>query len=222
MGPIPYGTTRKGLIKLFESWKWQAKPLQPAGKSADGTGLKWHVQASEAPETFVYTLSHGDVLIVKDNPDVIKPIANHRVEASGYTMKKAGGLPPLAWDPWLETAQQLPSNSNKSNQLTSAQIATIENNIENKVMQKIKTSEGDTNMEPSVEPRVAQLEHQLQQLQAQQQDTVKVTQQLSHKVDQFATQMEGHSKQIQGHLDQKLAEQMDRIEALLAKRQRQE
>ena len=32
----------------------------------------------------------------------------------------------------------------------------------------------------------------------------------------------GHSKQIQGHLDQKLAEQMDRIEALLAKRQRQE
>ncbi len=45
VGPVPWGTTRKGLIKLFEACQWQAKPLQPAGKSVDGTGLKWHVQA---------------------------------------------------------------------------------------------------------------------------------------------------------------------------------
>lgn len=223
VGPVPWGTTRKGLIKLFESWQWQAKPLQPAGKSADGSGLKWHVQASEAPENFVYTLSHGDVLIVKDNPEVVRQVPMHRVEASEHTMKRSLGQQPLHRDPWQEAAQQLQSSSsNKPQQISTAQIATIETNLEAKLMQKIKTQDVDANMEPSMEPRVAKLEQQLQQLQVQQMDTAKTTQQLSNKVDQFATQMDGHSRQIQGHLDQKLAEQMDRIEALLAKRQRQE
>ena len=223
VGPVPWGTTRKGLIKLFEAWQWSAKPLQPAGKSADGTGLKWHVQSAEAPENFVYTLGHGDVLIVKETPEIVKSQSIHRVEASGFTMKHAGGMQPLHWDPWHEAAQQLPSNgSGKASQMTSAQIATLESNLESKLMQKLKSSDGDTPMEPSIEPRVAQLEQQIQQLQTQQKDTAKVTQQLSNKVDQFAVQMDGHSKQIQGHLDHKLAEQMDRIEALLAKRQRQE
>eukprot|EP00434_Breviolum_minutum_P007588 symbB.v1.2.006696.t1/scaffold404.1/size210989/2 len=197
-----------------------AKPLQPAGKSADGSGLKWHVQASEAPENFVYTLSHGDV---PDNREVVRQVPMHRVEASEHTMKRSLGQQPLHWDPWQEAAQQLQSSSsNKPQQISTAQIATIETNLEAKLMQKIKTQEVDANMEPSMEPRVAKLEQQLQQLQVQQMDTAKTTQQLSNKVDQFATQMDGHSRQIQGHLDQKLAEQMDRIEALLAKRQRQE
>ena len=222
IGPVPYGTTRKSLIKLFEAWQWQAKPLQPAGKAADGTGLKWHVQASEAPENFVYTLSHGDVLIVKENPEVVRPATMHRVEASEHTMKRASGQQPLHWDPWLEAAQQLQSSAPKNSQLSSAQIATLENNIEAKLIQKFRPSDADASMEPSVEPRVAKLEQQIQQLQVQQSENANATKQLSGKVDQFAAQMDGHSKQIQGHLDHKLAEQMDRIEALLAKRQRQE
>ncbi len=100
----------------------------------------------------------------------------HRVEASDHTMKHAAGQQPLAWDPWHEAAQQLPTNSSsKSQQLTSAQIATLETNLETKLLQKFKHNEGDADMEQSMESRVAQLEQQILQLQAQQTDNANAT-----------------------------------------------
>ena len=63
VGPFGFGVTKQGLSKLFSQWKWAARPCQPRGKSSDGLGVLWEVQAQERPEYEVYTLEHGDVLV---------------------------------------------------------------------------------------------------------------------------------------------------------------
>jgi hypothetical protein len=64
---IPYGTTREGLVKLFQGWEW-------GGKS----GLRWQVVSNTPPPNYVYTLAHGDVLTVKAEPnEPILPKANN-------------------------------------------------------------------------------------------------------------------------------------------------
>ena len=58
---IPYGTTREGLVKLFQGWEW-----------GDKSGLTWQVVSNTPPPNFVYTLAHGDVLTVKAEPNELK------------------------------------------------------------------------------------------------------------------------------------------------------
>ena len=103
VGPMPWGTTRQALQKLFTTWEWQAKPLQPAGRSADQLGLKWQVRAAAPPKSFVFTLSHGDVLIVKDSAPVATGVRVPEVEASQKT-QQAVQPGPLAYDPWAKAA----------------------------------------------------------------------------------------------------------------------
>ena len=87
VGPMPWGTIRQALQKLFVTWDWQARPLQPAGRSADQMGLKWQVRATVPPKSFVFTLSHGDVLIVKESNPPETVIRAPEVEASHKTQK---------------------------------------------------------------------------------------------------------------------------------------
>ena len=66
-----------------------------------------------------------------------------------------------------------------------------------------------------LESRVTQLEKQIQQVHANQVG-------LDTKVNQMQCQLEQQSKQFNASLDQKLASQMDKIEALFSKRGRHE
>lgn len=65
VGPLPFSTTKTALSKMLKAWEWDARPLQPKGRSQDGSGITWHVQATENPGHCVYTMQHGDVLITK-------------------------------------------------------------------------------------------------------------------------------------------------------------
>ena len=47
IGPLPYSTTREARIKLLKAWEWDAKPLQPRGRSQDGQGVNWSILATE-------------------------------------------------------------------------------------------------------------------------------------------------------------------------------
>ena len=42
-----------------------AVPLQPRGRSQDGNGVQWTIQATNGPNHWIYVLQHGDVLISK-------------------------------------------------------------------------------------------------------------------------------------------------------------
>ena len=63
LGPMPYGTTKQSLQKVFRQWNWQARAGQPAGQAENGQGVFWSAMASEPPSHWVFTMTHGDVLI---------------------------------------------------------------------------------------------------------------------------------------------------------------
>lgn len=66
VGPLPYNCTRSSLAKLFQVWEWRARAIQPRGRARDGTGVVWQVLSEGPPESEVYQMAHGDVIITVD------------------------------------------------------------------------------------------------------------------------------------------------------------
>ena len=218
VGPMPWGTTRQALQKLFSSWSWNAKPLQPAGKSADQLGLKWLVRAAEPPKSYVYTLAHGDVLIVKDaaNEDQAAGSPGFAIEASQKT-HKAIQPGPLQWDPWAKAA--FGGNTSPA-KLTTKHLASMQAAVVEKVLAKLPTpsattANSDAEMTTDHEPRFQALEAQIQQLQNDQQ-------QLGGRMDQIGQQLETQTRSLQQTVEKQLSDQMSRLEALFRKRDRPE
>ena len=218
VGPLPWGTTRAALVKLFAKWEWVAKPLQPAGRSADSQGLMWLVHAMTAPPNSVYTMVHGDVLVVKQTQQS-QPVARMpAVEASSFTKKQLRASDE-EWDPWASAAAKLPSHRAEVSQ---AQLQSIEASLEQKLSAKLVKGDGDADMEQGMEGRLTALETQMQSLQHTQQQQHSQSVALNAKVDQIQSDLDSQSSRFQTHLDDKLSEQMQRIEALFAKRHRHE
>ena len=61
VGPLPEGSTKSALLKVFQEWQWDARPLHPKGRTYDQTGLSWVIQATHAPSHWVFTCSHLDI-----------------------------------------------------------------------------------------------------------------------------------------------------------------
>ena len=220
VGPMPWGTTRQALQKLFTTWEWQAKPLQPAGRSADQLGLKWQVRAAAPPKSFVFTLSHGDVLIVKDSAPVATGVRVPEVEASQKT-QQAIQPGPLAYDPWAKAAFGGNRSTTTSQPVTMDHIASLEAAVVEKVMAKLPASSNkpgaseDAEMIPDHEQRFLQMESQIKQLQTEQQA-------LGGRMDQIGHQIESQTRSMQQTVEKQLSDQMSRLEALFRKRDRTE
>ena len=106
--------------------------------------------------------------------------------------------------------------------MSQAQLRSIEASLEQKLTAKLSRTDGDTDMEPGMDNRLTVLESQMKSMQQVQQTQQSQTQALSSKVDQIKNELDVQSSKFQTHLDDKLSEQMQRIEALFAKRHRQE
>ncbi|CAL1134630.1 unnamed protein product [Cladocopium goreaui] len=146
----------------------------------------------------------------------------YSIVASKKTLEHLQGADPWAhYDPWRKdgppapasNASTTPSSSNSSvQQVTQAQIAALEANFDKKLQMNARPTDGDASMDPTgMEGRIAQLEHQFQQVQAMQIGT-------DARVGQLQTQIDQQSKQLGDRIEEKLTEQMDRIEQLLCKR----
>lgn len=224
IGPLPYATTREAVQKLLRAWDWDARPLQPRGRSQDGSGVTWLIQAVEDPACWIYTLQHGDVLITKTKES--KPIVHDNtlnVVASRKTMeqlaKKVEVDPLQAFDPWQKyqaTSSVAAAPIAKVSSSATAQIAEVEARLEKKIMAVVQSKDHDTPMEsPVVDERISRLEVQMQQIATHQQ-------QMDSRVGQMQQQIDTQGQQFNAALDCKLNEQMGRIEALLLKRSRHE
>ena len=115
-------------------------------------------------------------------------------------------------------------SANSSSQASS--VAAIEQVVEQRVLAKLQPRE-DTPMESSEhESRLNNLESQVQQLVANQQAADVRTQQVASHVESLQSQVEGYHGAVQSCIekciDSKLSEQMQKIEALLSKRPRNE
>lgn len=73
IGPLPYGTTKQSLAKIFKSWDWPSRPIGPQGQAKDRSGVNWQVQASAPPSHWIFQLAHGDVMITPDASNAEKP-----------------------------------------------------------------------------------------------------------------------------------------------------
>lgn len=221
MGPLPFSTTKDGVAKLLKARGWDARPLQPKGRTPDSNGIQWTIQAVEDPSFWIYALQHGDVLITKQQP--AKPasqIDQVAVIASRKTLEHLGNQAPwLQQDPWQQPSKQTVSHAPAAPPgLLNAQLATMEANLEKKLMSTLQTKPHDTDkpMEPSpLEARVTQLERQLSQVHMSQTG-------LENKVGSLQVQIDQQSHLFGQALDSKLAEQMDKIESFLIKRSRHE
>ena len=212
LGPLPWGATKKSLQTLFNSWGWKAVPLQCGGRSACQKGLMWLARAASPPEASAITMEHGDVIIVQQQAQHAQPVSLPRIEASQHT-KRAMQQPTADFDPWADSAKRLPMRPVEP---TSAQISPQQLlQIEQQVVAKLQREQEDVEMIPVLEPRVKSLEDRLNAIETTQQ------QQLV-KTDQLQAQVERQAQVFNNHLDVRLAEQMDKLEALLTKRARNE
>ena len=240
VSPLPFGTTKQSLQKVCDTWKWSARPSHTLGLTADKSGLIWVVSASEPPTYWIWTMTHGDVLITEmEKKHVLPPIKEQPVIASQKTLqhlldkasqqpsKAEGGDLWLANDPW----KPVPSSISGTG-ITNSQIATMEANIERKLKSSIQdmvvsTKASDDPMDPDAEARIHRLESQVTQLQdsltgltnsvgsfQQQQSTV--NQQMSQQVQQLKSHLDNQTQTVQSMLDSKLEDQMSRIERLLS------
>lgn len=224
VGPLPYATTREGVAKLLKAWRWDARPLQPRGRAPDDTGVTWSVQAVEEPSHWVYTLKHGDVLVTKLQPTKKPPVqsAPYNFVASRKTLdhlQQQATDPWLTSDPWMRTPEKASQSGVKmatpnAPVLTVGQITALEQSIEKKVLQAIQTKQEDEPMETSpLEARVFALENQLHNVQQSQTS-------IDGRLGQMQNQLDQQTKAFSTVMEQRMQEQMDRIETLMSKRVR--
>ena len=220
IGPLPYSTTKEAVAKLLKAWNWEARPLHPKGRSQDGSGINWTIQATEDPQFWIYALAHGDVLItaIKDT----KPVTGHQpfsIVASKKTMdqlQQQGQDPWDQHDPWKnynEPTKRPVASTVTTMGATPAQLAAMEHSLEQKLLAAIHTkSDGDVAMDSTgMESRMTAVEQQIQHLQAGQNG-------LEVKLNQVQHQVEHQAQRFESSLDSKLQDQMDKIEHLLRKR----
>ena len=207
VGPFPWGTTKKAIQALFHQWSWQARPIHTVAKAKDSSGLMWLVHAASPPAHVVFQLQHGDVVIHQELPTTKEPWRPPQVQAAAGEFKDKKEAD---FDPWAEAARSLP----RQDGVSQAQLATIEANLEQKLVKKFKpTEEPDVAMSSPLEPRVQQLEQQIAALQTR-------SGVIENKIDYVHTQVEQQSSKFEAALDSKLSDQMQRIEALITKRAR--
>ena len=240
VSPLPFGTTKQSLQKVCDTWKWSSRPSHTLGLTADKKGLIWVVSASEPPQFWIWTMTHGDVLITEmSKKNTLPPIKEQPVIASQKTLqhllerstqqpsKQEGGDPWLANDPWKPVPSSVTSAA-----ITNSQIATMEANLERKLKHTIQemtipSKAADEPMDSEADARIHRLESQVTQLQdsltgltstvgsfQQQQQTV--NQQMNQQVMQLKTHLDNQTQSVQTMLDSKLEDQMSRIERLLS------
>ena len=227
VGPLPFSTTREAVCKLLKAWKWDARPLQAKGRSADGSGINWAIQAVEEPGHYVYTLAHGDILITKSSENrQQQQDRTYNIVASRKTIHKLQGNEiPDPWtknDPWggYTPTSSSTASSSKQPTLTAGQIASVEANIEQRIRASLNTQARDEDVpmdgtNSALEARVATLESQIQQVSVQQQQT-------DAKIGHFQQQMDHHYTSLNNNIESKFNDQMSRLEALLSKRKHME
>ena len=231
VGPLPYGSTKQSIVNAFAKWGWAARPLGPQGQSSDRAGTMWLVQATTDPSHWVFQMHHGDVLISPETA-VVSSAVKSSIIASQKTLqclkdatkqndnKKEGQDPWIHRDPWSQPTTK---------ELSVGQVASMQAHLEATIDKKLRESmpaSADCEMTDASDSRIVQLEQQVQQLKGNfqhfEQRQTAHNQSIYSQVQQMDQKMQDQHVTINRMLDSKLADQMQKIEALLTKRNRTE
>eukprot|EP00435_Cladocopium_sp_Y103_P021173 s136_g5.t1 len=237
VGPLPYGTTKASLAKLYKEWNWEARPGQPLGQNIGHEGVFWSSVAAMQPSHWVYSIEQGDILITPMPSNKTQQnkrpsqglVASKRTiqsmtQAQSSDTKTSGNDPWLLNDPWSQ-----PSHAKS---LSQTQVAAIEATVTKYIADTHKAPKGtDVTMDGEAETRIGDLEAQVQSLQHNMsQLTSNLTQfqaqqqqhngQVSQQIITVKNQVDAQQSNLQQMIETKMDDQMSRIEALLTKRMR--
>eukprot|EP00438_Fugacium_kawagutii_P018205 Skav230727 [mRNA] locus=scaffold401:233598:238605:- [translate_table: standard] len=234
-GPFPWGATRATLVKLFAQWKWEARPLQPKGRSIDGKGLLWEIQAAAAPQFSVYTLEHADILIAAA-PAKPKTVVNasQELQGSAHTIavlqsQQAQATQPAADplqvnDPWSNKQLKTAAGSCPAPRVEMA-MAQVEQRLKQHVQEQITAMRNDDE-DMGDDPRIEALEKKVLNLEQVVHANAQTQQQQAHEmagqIQQLNRKVDTQTSHLQQHMDNKLQEQLTQIEILLSKQRKTE
>ena len=228
VGPMPYGANKQSLANVFKTWQWNARPVGPYGQSRSRDGVLWVVQSAESPQSWVYHLAHGDVLITPENPEphpsAIQPLPVLASNRTIQSLKQPSARPESKQeDPWLHYDPWQNPPAGNSKEASVHQINAVQAKLEAIVDQKIRDHMPDAEMsqvDSKTEAKVNALESQLQALSSSVQSYQQQQANHNQMVQTQMVQLEAQNNSIQQILDHKLDDQMQRIEQLLSKRSR--
>eukprot|EP00438_Fugacium_kawagutii_P018203 Skav230725 [mRNA] locus=scaffold401:87585:92222:- [translate_table: standard] len=222
VGPMPYGATRASLVQVCRLWEWKARPVSPISQTTDRLGSIWLFQSPDLPPSWIYQMQHGEILITQEadanpvQPDQPTLLASNRTVQS---LKKPEGAT-SSEDPWVHHDPWQPS---RGKEISVGQMQALEMKLEQKIEDRLgaKTKE-DAEMTPIQDPRVTELEQQIEQLSASvsqfQQSQTSQNQLVQQQLVQLDQKVDQQSTAFAGVLDTKLDDAMRRIEAMLRKR----
>eukprot|EP00435_Cladocopium_sp_Y103_P014515 s729_g3.t1 len=222
VGPMPFGSTKQSLVHIFQKWKWQARPIGPQKQADDRSGIMWQVQAAEEPSHWIFQLAHGDVLITPEDKATSTDLARPTIFASTKTMSslQLKHKEVTKDDPWLYNDPWKSPGSTK--ELSVGQVAAIQANVVNNVLEKLKSTQGDDDdeMNGHQDGRLTALEHKFEQLSAQMQqqqhDQTAHQRQVQAQIQGLDRKIDQQQQLYHSALDSKLEQQMARIEMLFA------
>eukprot|EP00435_Cladocopium_sp_Y103_P014980 s1304_g3.t1 len=238
ISPLPFGTTKKSLQKVIDSWEWSARASHTQGLTTDKQGLVWVAQAVQPPPYWVFTMQHGDVLINEHTTTktasaqpIGAPVASaktlkHLTATSNTHQNRDGPAltdPLQANDPWASAYRAQAKHAAPS----ASQLASIESNVQKKVLAAVQDQiastkqPSDMDIDANQDQRVTMLEQQVQSLTTNMQQLTgsmtefknqqtKHNNQVAHQVMTLQQQADQQQNSMQQLLDQKLEEQMNR------------
>lgn len=213
---------------MFAQWQWQARPLQPRGKSSDGCGIVWEVQAASPPPYEVYNMAHSDVLISeipkkkaqgRPQPDIIasaKTLAALRTSNAPVQPNPQQGLEPLEFDPWASyapiskqakmTANTTGVGTPKPEVFQGPSLEVVNASVDRKVAAAMaqvdrKLADADLHMAGPMDERVESLESRLLNLEQAVQTQQSQQQQYQSQVSQQFAQVHRQIESQGSHLE---------------------
>eukprot|EP00435_Cladocopium_sp_Y103_P052433 s1724_g16.t1 len=219
-GPWPYGSDRRSISKVFDEWKWQARPLQPA-KPING-GVMWLVQSVLDPPQTVYNMKHGQVVVSKC--DSIRDGMTDGGSVVGPQSTVDLFDPWLTRDPWQGALVQFPKQQHApAGPNVASQLQEMEDRLAKSILDNIPHDRMETD---ETENRLQMLEHQMQQM-ATRQQTLESTMhdhqnQTTAQMQSLQAQMLSQMEVQRNHMSNMFDDQMSKLESILSKKGRYE
>eukprot|EP00438_Fugacium_kawagutii_P031487 Skav235041 [mRNA] locus=scaffold287:267187:271838:- [translate_table: standard] len=227
VGPMPFNCTRSSLGKMFDMWSWKARAIQPRGRSSDGSGVMWTVQAEKPPVSQVFQMGHGDVIVTEDDEKKSSAASSSTdVMASAKTVAalRAKPLPAAnpqsdpweSYDPWQKHPRISPP------ELSTQQLKALEDRMTERISTSLNKDPPDAVMSSVEDGRVSALETRMQMVEQTLQQHAHTQQQhhaeLTQGIAQVQQNLDGHKQSMHQLLDNRFNEQLHHLERLLKKR----
>lgn len=181
--------------------------------------MLWQLLAATAPDSEVYQLDHGDVLVTLDQPRKQQGTYQPKdIQASAKTIAALSTKhspapveedPWASYDPWMTPPKVAKTVAKPS--ATKSDLEALEQRLDLKLQNHQTKSDGDATMAID-DTRINQLEQRMQQLEtnAQQQQQANLAQhtEVQHQLQQVQSQVAEQGQAFHQLLDQRFSQQL--------------